>query len=129
MRTCARISLFRRRLIEEACIFPSSNMWGQFMAYTLGPIGLSILILGNGFVLMPVKMMARGADQKDINATKEAAMSAFLALTYLVFPGSSIQIMKGLATDAKFDNDPEYFPDWQDKGAPKRMCRMQYDCE
>ena len=62
--------------------------------------------------------------------TKEAAMSAFLALTYFVFPGASLQILKGLARDERFDNDPEYFEDWQTgKGAPKSMCRLQYDRE
>ena len=57
-------------------------------------------------------------------------MSAFLALTYLVFPGSSLQILKGLATDVRFDNDPEYNKDWQTgKGGPQNMCRLLYDCK
>ena len=145
------------------------------MMYTLGPIGLSVLILGYGFVLAPLKMAMKGVSsklpylkrvstaikrvstenqsidrttnagrparrvyaatnhflkEKDINKTKEAAMSAFLALTYLVFPGSSLQILKGLATDVRFDNDPEYNKDWQTgKGGPQNMCRLLYDCK
>ena len=45
-------------------------------------------------------------------------------------PGASLQILKGLARDEGFDNDPEYFKDWQTgEGAPKNMCRLHYDCE
>ena len=39
-------------------------MWGQFMMYTLGPIGLSVLILGYGFVLAPLKMAMKGVSSK-----------------------------------------------------------------
>ena len=156
-------SVLSQRFIEEACIFPASNIWGGFVMYTLGPIGLSVLILGYGFVLQPLMVAMKGGDkkrtfakrvskawqdvettrragrpsrrastkeEKDSDKTKEAAMSAFLALTYFVFPGASLQILKGLARDERFDNDPEYFEDWQTgEGAPKNMCRLHYDCE
>ena len=80
--------------------FPPTNFFSKLVGNTVGPIVLSILIFMYMFVTR-ARLYAKGGEaaarqSKEVTST---CMSTFFALTYLVFPSSSLQVFRAFGCD------------------------------
>ena len=117
--------------IDTSCLFPPTNFFSQLVAMTMGPIIISVLIFLY-YVFNRIKLAAAGAPPSEAQKVAGICTSAFFTLSYLVFPGSSLQVFRAfscdkvrkLATRAReislltcraprqnFDQDPKYGKD------------------
>ena len=94
-------------LISQACLFKPASYWGALMGMTLGPIALSVLLAVYA-IFVTIKAKATGMEQSVVDETVQTCCSAFFALTYLVFPGTSLAVFRGFACDIEFDYDKDY---------------------
>lgn len=116
--------------IDTSCLFPPTNFFSQLVAMTMGPIFISLLIFLY-YLFQRVKLAATGAPPSEAQKVAGMCTSAFFTLSYLVFPGSSLQVFRAFSCDKvrelaspcprkltlscaswqKFDQDPEYGKD------------------
>ena len=89
--------------LNGACLLPPINFFVPLTAQTMGPIVMSLMILVYYFVARPGSHDARGRDE-----FRHKCYSYFLALSYIVFPGSSLTVFRAFACDSNFDVDPKY---------------------
>ena len=85
-------------MVDTSCLFPPTNFFSKLVGNTVGPIVLSLLIFLYMFV-MRARLYAKGAPAREAKEVTSTCMSSFFALTYLVFPSSSLQVFRAFGCD------------------------------
>ena len=87
-------------MVDTSCLFPPTNFFSKLVGNTVGPIVLSMLIFLYMFVTR-ARLYAKGGEAaaRQSKEVTSSCMSTFFALTYLVFPSSSLQVFRAFGCD------------------------------
>ena len=101
------VSINAMPMLETMCLMPQTNFFVQMTFQTMGPILLALSI--GAYYL--VKRTFYPTDPQQSDELKQRCASAFLALTYVVFAGSSLVSLRSFSCDSEFDIDEKYGKD------------------